>query len=64
MRRYVIWYILAVLWGAIAIVGLVRHRSPNASLEAIFAILFVVIGIFVKRRDTAIAARYTARRPK
>jgi hypothetical protein len=61
MQRYVIWYVLACLWGAIAIAGLVRHRTANAALEAIFALLFVIIGLFIKRRD---AARYTARRPR
>ena len=64
MRRYVIWFVLACLWGAIAAVGLVRHRTSNALLEGVFAVLFAVVGIFVKRRDAAIAARYTARRPK
>jgi hypothetical protein len=64
MRRYVIWYVLACLWGAIAIAGLVRHRTANAALEAVFALLFAVIGFFVKRRDAAVAARYTARRPR
>lgn len=61
MQRYMIWYVLACLWGAIAIAALVRHRTANAALEAIFALLFVVIGLFMKRRD---AARYTARRPR
>lgn len=61
MQRYVIWYVLACLWGAIAIAGLLRHRTANAALEAIFALLFAIIGFFMKRRD---AARYTARRPR
>jgi uncharacterized membrane protein YfcA len=61
MQRYVIWYVLACLWGAIAIAALIRHRTPNAALEAIFAVLFAVIGVFMKQRD---AARYTARRPR
>lgn len=64
MRRYVIWYVLACLWGAIAIAGLLRHRTANAALEGIFAILFVIVGVFVKRRDAGLAARYTARRPE
>jgi heme/copper-type cytochrome/quinol oxidase subunit 4 len=65
MRRYVIWYVLAVLWGAIAIAGLMmHHRTANAVLEGVFALLFAIIGIVVKRRDALIAARYTAKRPK
>jgi hypothetical protein len=56
-----IWYVLACLWGAIAIFGFLRHRTATATLEAIFALLFAIIGIFMKRRD---AARYTARRPR
>jgi hypothetical protein len=64
MRRYVIWYVLACLWAAIAIAGLVRHRTANAALEGAFAVLFVIIGIIVKRRDDLTVARHTARRPK
>jgi hypothetical protein len=64
MRRHIIWYALAALWGAIAILGLLRHRAANAGLEALFAVLFVVIGIFIKRRDGAVAAHHTAKQPK
>ena len=61
MQRYVIWYVLACLWGAIAVAGMVRHRTSTAALEAVFALLFAAVGFFMKRRD---AARYTVRRPR
>jgi hypothetical protein len=64
MRRYIIWYVLAIFWGAIALAGLMRHRAGNAALEGAVAVLFVVIGVAVKRRDAATVARYTANRPK
>jgi hypothetical protein len=64
MRRYIIWYVLAILWGAIALAGLLRHRAGNAALESAVAVLFVIIGVAVKRRDAATVARYTANRPK
>jgi hypothetical protein len=64
MRRYIIWHVLALFWGVIAIIGLVRHRTSNAALEAAFALLFLVIGLLVKRRDATIAARYTPKRPR
>jgi hypothetical protein len=64
MRRYILWYVLAAFWGAIALVGLLRHRAGNAALEGAVAVLFIVIGIAVKRRDAATAARYTANRPR
>jgi hypothetical protein len=64
MRRYILWYVLAFFWGAIALVGLLRHRPGNAALEGAVAILFVIIGVAVKRRDTAASSRYTANRPK
>lgn len=64
MRRHFIWYVLALLWGVIAIIGLLHHRTNNAALEGAFALLFLVIGFLVRRRDAAIAARYTASRPK
>jgi hypothetical protein len=64
MRRYILWYVLAVFWAAIALVGLLRHRAGNAALEGAVAVLFIVIGIAIKRRDAATAARYTANRPR
>jgi hypothetical protein len=64
MRRYILWYVLAFFWGAIALVGLLRHRPGNAALEGAVAILFVIIGVAVKRRDAAASSRYTANRPK
>jgi hypothetical protein len=64
MRRHILWYILAFFWGAIALVGLLRHRAGNAVLEGAVALLFVIIGVAMKRRDAAAVARYTARRPR
>jgi hypothetical protein len=64
MRRHILWYVLALFWGAIAFVGLVRHRAGNAALEGAVALLFVIIGVAMKRRDAAAVARYTARRPR
>jgi hypothetical protein len=64
MRRYILWIVLAIFWGAIALAGLLRHRPGNAALEGAVAILFIVIGIAVKHRDAATAARYTANRPR
>jgi hypothetical protein len=64
MRRYMIWFVLAIFWGAIALAGLLRHRTGNAALEGAVAVLFIVIGVVVKRRDAAAAARYTANRPR
>jgi hypothetical protein len=64
MRRYIIWYVLALLWGAIALAGLLRHRASTAALEGAVAVLFIVIGVAVKRRDAATVARYTTNRPK
>ncbi len=64
MRRYILWYVLAAFWAAIALAGLLRHQNGNAALEGAVAVLFIVIGVAIKRRDTATAARYTANRPK
>ena len=64
MRRYIIWFVLAFFWGALAVAGLLRHRAGNAALEGAVAVLFVIIGVAVKRRDAATVARYTANRPK
>jgi hypothetical protein len=57
MRRYILWFVLAIFWGVIALVGLLHHRNGNAALEGAVALLFVIIGIAVKRRDAAAASR-------
>jgi hypothetical protein len=64
MRRYILWFVLALFWGAIALAGLLRHRPGNAALEGAVALLFIIIGVTVKRRDAGVAARYTASRPR
>jgi hypothetical protein len=64
MRRHILWYILAFFWGAIALVGLLRHRASTAALEGAVALLFLIIGVAMKRRDAVAVARYTARRPR
>jgi predicted Na+-dependent transporter len=64
MRRHVIWYGLALFWAAIALVGLLRHRPGNAAVEGAVALLFVLMGLAVRRRDVAAAARYTGNRPR
>jgi hypothetical protein len=64
MRRHLIWYALAFFWAAIAMVALVRHRPGNAALEGAVALLFVLMGLAVRRRDAAAAARYTGSRPR
>jgi hypothetical protein len=64
MRRHAIWYGLACFWAVIALVGLLRHRPGNAALEGAVALLFVLIGLAVRRRDAAAAARYTGNRPR
>lgn len=65
MGRYLIWICLAIFWAAIALVGLLHHRVGNAALEGVVAVLFLLIGVAVRRRDRAAAARrYTASRPK
>jgi hypothetical protein len=62
MRRYILWFVLALFWGAIALAGFLRHRK--AALEGAAALFFIIIGVTVKRRDAAVTARYTANRPR
>jgi hypothetical protein len=64
MRRYILWFVLALFWGAIALAGFLRHRPGNAALEGAAALFFIIIGVTVKRRDAAVTARYTANRPR
>jgi hypothetical protein len=64
MRRYILWFVLALFWGAIALAGFLRHRPGNAALEGAVALLFIIIGVTVKRRDAALEAHYTANRPR
>jgi hypothetical protein len=64
MRRSFIWFGLALLWAAIALAGLLHGHRGNAALEGAVAVLFLLAGATVQRRDQAIAARYTAKRPR
>jgi hypothetical protein len=64
MRRHVIWYALAFFWAGIAVVGLLRHHPGNAALEGAVALLFVLMGLAVRRRDASTVARYTGNRPR
>ena len=64
MRRYMLWYVLALFWAVIALAGWLRHHPGNAALEGAVAVLFVMIGIAVKRRDRAGGVNYTANRPR
>lgn len=57
MQRYILWYVLAAFWAAIAMAGLYQHHTGNAVLEGAVATLFIVVGISVKRRDDAARAR-------
>ncbi len=57
MRRYMLWYVLALFWAAIAVAGFRQHRTGNAVLEGAVAGLFVIVGISVKRRDASRASR-------
>jgi hypothetical protein len=51
MGRALIWIILAVLWAAIALAGLLHHHAGNATLEGVVALLFLLVGVAVRRRD-------------
>lgn len=65
MGRFVIWIVLALLWAAIAVAGAWHHHLGNAALEAAVAVLFLITGLTVRRRDSAAAERrHTASRPR
>ncbi len=51
MRRYFVWYGLAVLWVVIAVIGWIRHHSAQAALPALFACCFFAVGLYIRRRD-------------
>jgi hypothetical protein len=51
MARYLIWICLALFWAAIAVAGLLHHHTGNAALEGAVAVLFLLIGVMVRRRD-------------
>ncbi len=51
MGRYLVWIVLALIWALIALAGLLHHRTANAALEGVVALLFLLIGLAVRRRD-------------
>ena len=61
MRRHFIWFGLAIGWGIAALVGFLRHHSPQAAPAALFALLFAVIGFLISKRDASIRNKRTSR---
>ena len=53
MRRWMIWALLAVMWGLQGVVAAVRHVPRQAFLELGIAAFFAVIGWIVHQRDPA-----------
>lgn len=51
MRRWMIWALLAFLWGVKGVFAAYRHAPRQAFLEFVIAVFFVVIGRVVHRRD-------------
>ncbi len=65
VQRHFVWYGLALVWGALALAGWMHHRGGNAAVEGAVAVLFLVLGVQLGRRDAAAAAaRYAGKRPR
>lgn len=64
MQRFVIWYVLAFLWGLLGIFGMVRQRGDHGLIALAVALLFLLAGFVVRRRDRTMASRYTGNRPR
>jgi len=51
MRRSAVWFLIAVLWLVIAILGLLRQGWQGAWLQAIIALLFFVVAMYFRRKE-------------
>ena len=51
MRRSAVWFLLAVLWLVIAVLALLRQGWQGAWLQAIIALLFLVVAMYFRRKE-------------
>ena len=51
MRRWMIWALLALLWGVQGVFAVYRHVPRQAFLELAIALFFAVIGRIVYTRE-------------
>jgi hypothetical protein len=57
MRRSLIWFLLAIFWGADSVLALFRHNSHQAALTAFFACCFLAVGIALRARELKLTRR-------
>ena len=51
LRPSHVWYLIAVLWAIPAALAGIRHGVRAAWLPALFALLFLLTGLFYRRRE-------------
>ncbi len=51
MRRHHIWYVLAVFWGADALLASIRGHTQAAVLAACIAVCFLAAGLVFRKRE-------------
>jgi hypothetical protein len=61
MRRSTLWFALAVAWGVLLLLNLLRHHfDRNALVMAVAVTVFAALGVFFRRRE----AKQQPRQPK
>lgn len=51
MRRWMIWALLALLWGLQGVFAVWHHALRQAYFQLVIALFFGFIGVIVHRRD-------------
>ncbi len=59
MRRSTVWFVIAALWFLLTAMHVFQHHAGLAALTAGVALVFVSIGILLRRRE--LAKRQSAR---
>jgi hypothetical protein len=52
MRRSSVWFLIAVLWFVITAISTVRRVWPLAALQGLIALVFLLVGVLTRRRET------------
>jgi len=57
MRRSSVWFIIATLWLVDTVLGIVRGNALRAWLPALITLIFSVVGLMHRRRETKAGLR-------
>ncbi|HZU09139.1 MAG TPA: hypothetical protein VFA02_04495 [Pseudacidobacterium sp.] len=52
MRRSSVWFLIAGLWFVITAISTVRRIWPLAALQGVVALVFLLVGVLTRHKET------------